>query len=94
MIWTRPVRRNLTCQMLQAHGIIIGALIGGIITWWVYRMQNKTSEKQETIIENIDMMVKKMERQEEKHRAHQDEVLNKILSLDSKIDSILEKKYK
>jgi hypothetical protein len=40
------------------------------------------------------MIVKKMERQEEKHRAHQDEVLNKILSLDSKIDSILEKKDK
>ena len=75
-------------------GIIIGALIGGIITWWVYRMQNKTSEKQETVIENIDKMVKKMERQGEKHRAHQDEVLNKILSLDSKINSILEKKDK
>jgi hypothetical protein len=26
-------------------GIIIGALIGGIITWWVYRMQNKTIRK-------------------------------------------------
>ena len=33
-----------------------------------------------------------MKHQEEIHRAHQDKVLDKILSLDNKIDSILEKK--
>jgi Na+/glutamate symporter len=89
-----PQKLDMSNASSTLIGIIIGALIGGIITWWVYRMQNKTSEKQETVIENIDKMVKKMDRQEEKHRAHQDEVLNKILSLDSKIDSILEKKDK
>ena len=75
-------------------GIIIGALIGGIITWWVYNRQNKTSKKQEEIIENINKLVEAMKHQEEIHRAHQDKVLDKILSLDNKIDSILEKKGK
>ena len=75
-------------------GIIIGALIGGIITWWVYNRQNKTSKKQEEIIENIDKLVQAMKHQEEIHSAHQYKVLDKILSLDNKIDSILGKKSK
>ena len=73
-------------------GIIIGALIGGIITWWVYNRQNKTSKMQDEIIENIENMVKKMDHQEEMYRAHQDKILNKLLRLDSRIDSMLEKK--
>ena len=97
-------------------GLIAGGIIAIIITWWVYNRQNKTSEKQERIIEDIDKVVKKMERQEEMHRAHQEKILNtylahqekildtyrahqekildKILRLDCKIDSILEKKDK
>ena len=69
-------------------GIIIGAVIGAAITWWIYYRQKKTSEKQEHIIERINRL-------EEKHDSMLksiEVILNQILILDKKIDSILENK--
>ena len=34
-------------------GIVIGAVIGGIISWWIYNRQNKTSEKQDLMFSHI-----------------------------------------
>ncbi len=31
-------------------GIVIGAIIGAIISWWIYNRQKKTSEKQDDSI--------------------------------------------
>ena len=59
-------------------GLILGIAVGAFITWVVYKMQNKTSEKQERIIKDIDKMVKKMKSQEEMHRTHQEKVLDML----------------
>lgn len=69
-------------------GIIIGGAIGAAIAWWIYYRQKKTSEKQEHII-------KRIKRLEEKHDSMLktiEVILNQILILDKKIDSILENK--
>ena len=69
-------------------GIIIGAAIGGAITWWIYYRQKKTSEKQEHIIRRI----KRLEEKHDSMLKSIEVVLNQILILDKKIDSILENK--
>ena len=62
-------------------GTVIGFVIGGLISWLIYNRQEKTTRKQEQILEKIQAF-------EEKH----DEMLNTILTLDKKIDSLLENK--
>jgi gas vesicle protein len=34
-------------------GVLIGALIGVIISWWIYYRQKKTAEKQDEVIKKI-----------------------------------------
>jgi len=34
-------------------GVLIGALIGVIISWWIYYRQKKTTEKQDEVIKKI-----------------------------------------
>ena len=74
-------------------GIIGGAIIGAIITWWVYNRQQKTSEKQDNLLghikdleENNELILKRVEYYQEKH----EKLLKSLLSLEKKIDSVLE----
>ena len=78
-------------------GIVVGAIIGGIISWWVYDRQRKTSEKQDlTLIrikelnERHDRVLKRLEQSEVRH----DSTLNAILELDKKIEHIIERQDK
>ena len=67
-------------------GIIIGGAIGAAITWWIYYRQKKTSEKQEQIIKRIRYL-------EERHDSilkSIEAILNQLLILGKKIDSIIE----
>ncbi len=34
-------------------GVVIGAIIGGLITWWVYNRQNKTAKIQDETLNKI-----------------------------------------
>ena len=34
-------------------GLIMGAILGGIISWWIYNRQKKISEKQDNILTHI-----------------------------------------
>ena len=78
-------------------GIIAGAIIGLIVAWWIYNRQRKTSDKQDEGLRHIKEL-------EESHKMtlesiqqlqnHQEKILNQILDLDKKIDSIVENKYR
>lgn len=59
-------------------GILIGALIGIIVAWWVYYRQKKTTEKQNELMNRIG----------ELERIHSD-LLKKIEILDRKNDETL-----
>ncbi|MDR4512735.1 MAG: hypothetical protein MRJ93_13635 [Nitrososphaeraceae archaeon] len=62
-------------------GLIVGVLIGVVISWWIYNRQKKTTIDQDKVLKHIEELEKKHEN-----------ILQNILSLDEKIDSILEKR--
>jgi hypothetical protein len=71
----------------------LGAIIGAVISWWIYNMQKKTSIKQDETLRRIN----KLEESHDKvlksiyhFQQHQEKLLSKILSLDKKIDAIIE----
>ena len=60
-------------------GIIIGAIIGGIISWLIFDRQKKISDKQDYTLNRIEHLEK-----------YNEKLLEKILELNRKIDSLLE----
>ena len=79
----------------------MGAAIGAVITWWVYNRQNKTSLKQDHVLERVNELEQKNTHilmHLETFAKHHDELLNKIvllnenmLELDKKMSAISEK---
>jgi hypothetical protein len=74
-------------------GLIIGAILGTIISWWIYYRQKKISEKQDNLLshikdleENNKLILQRVEYFEEKN----EKLLKHLLSIEKKIDSILE----
>jgi hypothetical protein len=73
--------------------IALGAIVGGLISWWVHKIQKKTTAKQDETLRRIndieeshDRVLKSIQHFQE----HQERLLKKIFSLESKIDAILE----
>ncbi|MDW0284448.1 MAG: hypothetical protein QN785_04295 [Nitrososphaeraceae archaeon] len=62
-------------------GIVVGALIGAIGSWWVFNRQKKTSDKQDYTLNRIEQL-----------ESYNEKMLEKILDLNKKIDSLLEDK--
>jgi len=60
-------------------GLFVGAAMGAVITWWVYYRQKKISEKQDELQNHIADL-----------EEHNKTILNKILSLEEKIEAMLE----
>lgn len=78
-------------------GIAIGAVIGGIISWWIYNRQKKTTEKQDLTLIHIkelnerhDRILKRLEESDKRH----DSTLNAILELNKKIEHVIERQDK
>jgi Na+/glutamate symporter len=74
-------------------GIVVGAIIGVIISWWIYDRQKKTSEKQDLTLSHIKELNERhdriLERLEKSDMGH-DSTLNAILGLNEKIEYIIE----
>jgi Na+/glutamate symporter len=60
-------------------GIIAGAIIGGIVSWWIFNRQMKTSDKQDYTLSRIEQL-----------ENYNEKLLGKIFDLNKKIDSLLE----
>ena len=76
--------------------IMIGAIIGGIISWWVYYRQKHISEKQDLTLERIkninerhDNLLKRIEEIEEHHQ----KTLDAILQLDRQIARLIKQHH-
>lgn len=74
-------------------GIVAGAIIGGVVSWWVYNRQKKTTEIQESTLnrikeldENHDKILKKIEDFEIRHETTMNSIdqLNKKISASAK----------
>jgi hypothetical protein len=80
--------------MHQVHlSIAIGAVVGTLISWWIFKIQKNATIRQEETLrritdleENHDKVLKSVEQ----FQNHQERVLIEILSLDRKIDDIIE----
>lgn len=78
-------------------GIVVGAVIGLVISWWIYNRQKKTTEKQDLMLRHVkdleerhDSVLKRLEESEARH----DSTLNAILELNKKIEHIIERQDK
>jgi len=74
-------------------GIAVGAIIGGIISWWIYNRQKKSTQSQEIVLDHIkklnerhDAILKGLEKSDKRH----DATLKALLELTKKIDHIVE----
>jgi hypothetical protein len=73
--------------------IVIGAVVGALITWWVYKIQKNTTVKQEETLSRINAIEEshdKVLKSIETFQNHHERILNEILSLDEKIDAMIE----
>ncbi|HET6459021.1 MAG TPA: hypothetical protein VFG24_09110 [Nitrosopumilaceae archaeon] len=78
-------------------GIAGGAIIGAVVSWWIYNRQKKTADMQDSALnsikeldENHDRILKKLEDFDLRH----DTTLNTISELSKKIDALVEKQEK
>ena len=74
--------------------IALGAIIGAVISWWIYNRQNKTTIKQDETLRRISELEEshdKVLKSIQQFQKHQDKLLSQILNLDKKIDAIIEK---
>ena len=70
-------------------GVLFGALIGIIISWWIYYRQKKTTEKQDEVIKKIaDLeelhytLLKRIERLDKRH----EKTLRSILKIQERFE--------
>ena len=75
-------------------GIVGGAMVGAIVSWWIYNRQKFTAEKQDHILGRIKdleeihtKILKKLVDFDDKHESS----LDSIQELDRKVDSLLKK---
>ena len=76
-------------------GIVVGGLVGAFITWLVYFLQKKTTIKQDQSLERLEDLDKRHDnilKLMQHFQKHQEKLLEQILSLDKKIDSVVERK--
>lgn len=74
--------------------IAIGAVVGALISWWVYKIQKNTIIKQEETLKRISYVEEshdKVLKSIEQFQNRQERVLSEILSLDKKINAIMSK---
>jgi hypothetical protein len=72
--------------------IALGAIVGGLISWWVYKIQKKTTAKQDETLRRINDLEEshdKVLKSIEHFQQHQERLIKKILNLEEKIDAIV-----
>jgi uncharacterized membrane protein YgaE (UPF0421/DUF939 family) len=90
-----PNCMDMTNSASTYLGIVVGALIGAIVSWWIFDRQKKTSDKQDYTLNRIEQLESYNEKLLEKIKdleEHNEKMLEKILDLNKKIDSLLEDK--
>lgn len=74
--------------------IVLGALLGIVIAWWIYKIQKKTTMKQDETLRRINELEEshnKVLKSMQHVQRHQERLLKEILNLDRKIDAVTEK---
>jgi Na+/glutamate symporter len=81
--------QDMTNTSSTYFSLLIGAIVGGIVSWWIFKRQKITSEKQDIAIRRIEMLnenhqklLKRMEQIEQNHQ----KTLNAIYELNKKME--------
>jgi gas vesicle protein len=77
--------------------ILIGAIIGALISWWIYNRQKKTTEKQDLTLSRIKELDERHERMLERLQQSEkrnDSTLNAVLEVNKKIEYMIERQDK
>jgi hypothetical protein len=86
---------DMTNASSTYFSIAIGAVVGALISWWVYKIQKNTTFKQEETLRRINDIEEshdKVLKSIEQFQNHQERVLIEILTLDKKIDAMIGEK--
>ncbi len=51
-----PNCMDMTNSSGKYLGIVVGALIGAIVSWWIFNRQKKTSDKQDYTLNRIEQL--------------------------------------
>jgi hypothetical protein len=73
--------------------IVLGAVFGVVISWWIYNLQKKTSIMQDETLRRINKLEEyhnSVLKSMQQFQKHQERLLSQILELDKKIDDIIE----
>ncbi len=73
--------------------ILIGAVIGAVVSWWIYNRQKKTAEKQDDTLKRVKELEEshdKVLKSIEEFQNHHEKILANILNLENKIDTVIE----
>ena len=73
--------------------ILIGAVIGAVVSWWVYNRQKKTSDKQDDVLQRVKELEEshdKVLKSIQEFESHHEKILANILNLENKIDTVIE----
>lgn len=74
--------------------ILIGVIIGALISWWIYNRQKKTTEKQDLALSRIKELDERHERTLERLQESEkrnDSTLNAVLELNKKMEYMIER---
>ena len=76
---------------VHTSSIAVGAIVGGLISCWVYKIQKKTTAKQDETLRRIDDLEESHDivlKSIQNFQQHHEKLLNRILSLENKIDAL------
>ena len=105
-MWAQSILSNWGCIPELSQGcqdmtnasstylsVIIGAVIGGLISWLIYTRQKRTSDKQDHTLKQIkgindhqETMLRRLDESDKRH----DRMLRSILELEKRIDFLVE----
>jgi hypothetical protein len=84
--------QDMTNTSSTYFSILVGAIIGGLISWWIYVRQNKTSQVQQIMLERIEVLnerhdnvLRRIERIEQQHEIN----LKSLVDLSKQIEELL-----
>lgn len=93
-LWDMPEITRGCMDMTNASSaylsIVLGAIVGALISWWVFKIQKKTTAKQDETLRRIDDLEESHDRvlkSIQHFQQHQERLLN-MLSLEDKIDTL------
>jgi uncharacterized protein YacL len=86
--------QDMTNSSSTYFSILVGAIFGAIISWWIYNRQIKTTKLQDATLEKIrafderhDEMLKTIQEIEQRHQA----ALESILKMEKRLADLVEK---